>query len=158
LMDVPSQGAEGMIFQQGSKFGGHAMFIKDGKLNYVYNFLGMKVQKVTSNEDLPSGKNIIVAATFDKEESAQRGITHGKLTLYINDRKVGEAMMQTQPGKFGLGGSLMVGQGSGSEISPDFPGERPWKFTGTLHRVVIDLSGESYQDIEKEAQRALRTM
>jgi arylsulfatase len=158
LLDIPSQGAGGIIFQQGSKFGGHAMFIKDGKLTYVYNFLGMKVQTVTSKEKVPSGKNVIVAATFDKDESGPRGITHGTLTLFINEKKVGEGIIQTQPGKFGLGGSLIVGQRSGSEISPDFPEERPWKFSGTINRVVIDLSGESYQDIEKEAQRALRTM
>ena len=124
----------------------------------MYTFLGMKVQTVTSKEKVPSGKNVIVAATFDKDESGPHGITHGTLTLFINEKKVGEGIIQTQPGKFGLGGSLIVGQRSGSEISPDFPEERPWRFSGTINRVVIDLSGESYQDIEKEAQRALRTM
>jgi hypothetical protein len=158
LLDIPSSGAEGLIFQQGSKFGGHAMYIKDGKLTYVYNFLGMKIQTITSKEKVPSGRNVIVAATFDKDESGPRGIPHGNLSLFVNEKKVGEGTIQTQPGKFGLGGSLFVGRRSGSEISPDFPDERPWKFTGTINRVVIDLSGESYQDIEKEAQRALRTM
>ena len=33
--------AEGVIFAQGSRFGGHSLFIKDGRLTYAYNFLGI---------------------------------------------------------------------------------------------------------------------
>ena len=32
---------EGVIFAHGSRFGGHALFLKDQKLWYVYNFLGL---------------------------------------------------------------------------------------------------------------------
>ena len=32
---------EGVIFAHGSRFGGHALFVKDGKLTYAYNFLGI---------------------------------------------------------------------------------------------------------------------
>ncbi|MDR2996793.1 MAG: arylsulfatase, partial [Microbacterium sp.] len=38
---VLEEGAEGVLFAHGSRFGGHALFIKDNKLNYVYNFLGI---------------------------------------------------------------------------------------------------------------------
>ena len=33
--------AEGVIMAHGSRFGGHALFIKDHRLHYVYNFLGI---------------------------------------------------------------------------------------------------------------------
>ena len=32
---------EGVIFAQGSRFGGHSLFVKDGKISYVFNFLGI---------------------------------------------------------------------------------------------------------------------
>ena len=32
---------EGVIFAHGSRFGGHALFIKDGSVTYAYNFLGI---------------------------------------------------------------------------------------------------------------------
>ena len=35
----------GVIFAHGSRFGGHALFIKDKKLHYVYNFLGIKPEQ-----------------------------------------------------------------------------------------------------------------
>ena len=38
-------GAEGVLFAHGSRFGGHSLFIKDGKLHYVYNFLGIKPEQ-----------------------------------------------------------------------------------------------------------------
>ena len=37
--------ASGVIFAHGSRFGGHTLFIKDKKLYYVYNFLGIKPEQ-----------------------------------------------------------------------------------------------------------------
>ena len=34
-----------MIFAHGSRFGGHSLFIKNRKLYYVYNFLGIKPEQ-----------------------------------------------------------------------------------------------------------------
>lgn len=38
---VLDPGAQGVLFAHGSRFGGHSLFIKDNKLHYVYNFLGI---------------------------------------------------------------------------------------------------------------------
>lgn len=46
-----------MIFAHGSRFGGHALFNKEHKLHYVYNFLGITPeQKFVSSVDLKPGK------------------------------------------------------------------------------------------------------
>ena len=37
-IDTPEAG--GVIFSQGSRFGGHALYVTDGKLKYVYNWIG----------------------------------------------------------------------------------------------------------------------
>ena len=42
LVDIPAAGAEGVLFAHGSRFGGHALYIKDNRLHYVYNFVGMR--------------------------------------------------------------------------------------------------------------------
>ena len=37
-------------------------------------------------------------------------------------------------------------------ITDDYPGERPWTFTGaTIHFGAVDVSGEPYVDLEREA-------
>ena len=36
------EAAGGVLFAHGSRFGGHALYIKDRKLKYVYNFAGLR--------------------------------------------------------------------------------------------------------------------
>ena len=72
-------------------------------------------------------------------------------------RKVGEGRIKTQPGYFSLAGEgLCVGRDSGAGVTEDYPGTSPWRFTGgTIHRVAVDVSGEPYLDLEREAQAML---
>ena len=39
-VDIDTPEAAGVLFSQGSRFGGHTLYIKDGKLKYAYNFVG----------------------------------------------------------------------------------------------------------------------
>ena len=59
-------GAEGVLFAHGSRFGGHALYVKDNRLHYVYNFVGIYEQKIVANEDVPTGENLLLSASFDK--------------------------------------------------------------------------------------------
>lgn len=82
--------------------------------------------------------------------------TTGTLTLYINDEAVGDAKIKTQPGKFSLAGEgLNVGMDRGEPVTADYPGTAPWPFTGgTLHKVVVNVSGDPWVDREKEVAAA----
>ena len=42
-------GAEGVLFAHGSRFGGHALYVKDNRLHYVYSFVGMVEQKIVAD-------------------------------------------------------------------------------------------------------------
>ena len=46
---------EGVLLANGSLFGGHSLYIKDGVLKYVNNFIGLKEQIIAADRDLPSG-------------------------------------------------------------------------------------------------------
>ena len=41
-VDVPASGADGVIIAQGGRFGGWALYAKDGKAKFVYNVLGIQ--------------------------------------------------------------------------------------------------------------------
>jgi len=153
LVDLPKPGAEGVLFAHGARFGGHALYIKDNRLHYVYDFVGSLEQKVVGSEDIPTGENLILSATFDKQGEDPPGVARGTLSLYHGDKKVGEAAIKTQPGKFVIGGEgLCVGRDSGAGVTDDYPGQMPWRFTGgTIKRVAVDVSGEPYIDLEREA-------
>jgi hypothetical protein len=77
----------------------------------------------------------------------------GTLSLFIDDEKVGEGRIVTQPGNFSLvGEGLNVGKDPASPVTDDYPGTSPYAFTGgTIREVVVDVSGEHYVDLELEA-------
>ncbi len=76
----------------------------------------------------------------------------GLLSLFHGENKVAEGRIKTQPAAFGLSGTdLTVGRAI-SNVTNDFPGERPWAFTGgVIKAVAIDVSGEPYVDLERAA-------
>jgi arylsulfatase A-like enzyme len=152
-VDIDSPDAQGVLLSQGSRFGGHALYVKDGRLKYVYNFVGEVVQVVESDEQLPTG-HVYLSASFARDGDSMPA--QGTLTLHVRDKEVGSGTIRTQPGKFGLGGGgLVVGRSGAEPVTDDYAGERPWAFTGgTVKRVLIDVSGEAFIDLAKEAAAA----
>lgn len=152
-LDIDSSGAEGVLFSHGARFGGHALYIKNGKLKYVYNWVGMYEQFVESSEELPTG-HVVVSATFDKRPDSMPA--EGTLTLHVGTTEVGAATIKTQPGKFSIAGEgLNVGKDTAEPVSDDYPGTSPWPFVGgTIARVIIDVSGEPFVDLAQEAAAA----
>jgi len=157
LVDIPAPGAEGVLFAHGSLFGGHALYVKDGRLHYVYNFVGMFEQRIAATEDIPTGDGLILSASFDKDGEDPPGVANGTLSLWHGDAKVGEGRIKTQPGKFMIAGEgLCIGRDGASGVTADYPGTRPWRFTGgTIRRVAVDVSGQPYIDLEREAAAML---
>jgi arylsulfatase len=153
LVDLPGKEAEGVLFAHGSPFGGHALYVKNNRLNYVYNFVGMMEEHVVATEDLPVGEKLILSASFDKQGEDPPGVAAGTLTLWHGDKKVGEGQIKTQPGKFMIAGEgLCIGRDGGAGVTADYPGVEPYRFTGgTIRRVAVDVSGEPYLDLEREA-------
>ena len=78
LVDIPAPGAQGVLFAHGSRFGGHALYVKDNRLHYVNSFVGMFEQNVVATEDLPTGTNLILSASFDKEGEDRRRRRRGR--------------------------------------------------------------------------------
>lgn len=144
-------GAEGVIFKQGGAHGGHVLFIQDGRLHYIYNFMGEKEQKVSSADAVPLGAHVF-GARFAKTGTVAGSHTPlGDVTLFIDEQAVGSlSAVEIHPGTFGLAGaSLSIGRNSGSAVSSDY--KAPYAFTGgSIAQVVVDISGEPYENLEKK--------
>ena len=147
---LDSAAAQGVLFSHGARFGGHGLYVKDRKLKYVYNFVGDNEQIVDSAKEIPTG-DVVLSAVFEKEGDAMP--TTGTLSLYVNDEKVGEGRIMTQPGNFSLvGEGLNVGRDPGEPVTSDYPGSSPFAFVGgTIKDAIVDVSGEPFIDLEKEA-------
>jgi len=148
IVDKPE--AEGVLFAHGGVGGGHSLFIKNKKLHYVYNWLGDKLQEVTSNIDISIGKHTLTAEFAKTGEHKETLSAIGTLTLYIDMKQVGQATIMTQPGPFSLtGDGLSIGRDSGSPVSPTY--KVPFSFKGgRIERVIVDVSGDHFVDHEKE--------
>jgi arylsulfatase len=145
---------EGVIFAHGSRFGGHALFIKDNKLHYCYNFLGIKPEQKFASGDLKPGKYTL-GMEFIREGEGPHGESLGKTTLYVNEEVAAQGDMKTQLGKFTLSGDgLCVGRDSGDAVSEDYvtPGEFK---NGTIQAVVVTVEKEQYLNLEKLAAAAM---
>jgi arylsulfatase A-like enzyme len=149
-VEVESPDAHGVLFSHGARFGGHSLYVKDGKLKYVYNFVGSNEQMIESTKEVPTGK-VILSAAFEREGDSMP--TTGTLSLFIGDEKVGEGRIMTQPGNFSLvGEGLNVGQDPGEPVTSDYAGKRPYAFSGgTIKEVIVDVSGAAFIDLEREA-------
>ncbi len=106
-------------------------------------------QYIESTKPIPTG-DCRLSARFEKENDGMP--TTGTLSLYFNQEKVGEGKIKTQPGKFSLAGEgLNVGMDRGEPVTGDYPGEAPWAFIGgTIHKVIVNVSGAPFVDIERE--------
>jgi arylsulfatase len=150
---IDTDEAGGVLFAQGARFGGHALYVKDGKLKYVYDFVGLQEQMIESDEPIPTGRHVF-SASFEREGDSMPA--EGTLTLHVGQDKVGEGRIKTQPGKFSLAGEgLNVGKDGGEPVTDDYPGDAPWAFAGgTIHKAAIDVSGEPFVDLAREAAAA----
>jgi arylsulfatase len=145
--------SQGVIFAQGSRFGGHALFVKDGALTYAYNFLGIPPEtRITATA--PSSGRHVVGVEFTKERMGEHHESYGPLKLWVDDEVVAEQEIRTMTGHFSLcGEGLCIGYDGGDAVSAEY---RPkFAFTGgTITKVVFDVADDAYIDVERHIAAA----
>src|SRR5262249_13541260 len=142
-VEITSPDCSGVIFAHGSRFGGHSLFIKDRKLYYVYNFLGIKPEQKFVSPILKPGKNVL-GVEFIRDHTGPHGEAIGKTTLYVNEEVVAQGDMKTQLGKFTLSGDgLCVGRDSGDAVSEEYKSPGTFK-GGTILAVAVTVEKGQY--------------
>jgi len=154
-VEMPTDGAEGVLLAQGGVAGGYVFYVKDKKLHYIHNYLGLEEYKVSSSIEVPEGE---VKLRYEFEPTGPpdprngRGAP-GRGQLYINNELVGNTEFPTTvPITFGIEG-LSCGYDFGEAVSHEY--HAPFTFTGTLNKVTLDLSGEMIVDDESAVKRLI---
>ncbi|GAB4343869.1 MAG: arylsulfatase [Candidatus Abyssubacteria bacterium] len=136
-VEVPQGDANGAIIVQGGRFGGWALYVKDGVPAYDYNFLGLQRFTVTATEKLEPGKSTI------RFEFAYDGGGLGKGgtgTLYVNNKKVAEGRIErTQPMIFSADETADVGIDLATPVVEAIGSEAKSRFTGKIEKVTIEV-------------------
>jgi hypothetical protein len=155
LADVEfTPSTEGVIFAQGSRFGGHSLFVKGGKLTYAYNFLGLPPEQRVIGDAPRSGRHI-VGVEFTKERLGEHHESYGPLKLHLDEQVLAEAEIRTQIGRYSLTGEgLCIGYDGGDAVSSEYTPKYP--FTGgRIYKVAFDVADDVYIDVERELAAAL---
>ena len=153
---VPVGGAEGVLLTHGSRHGGYCLVVEGGHLHYVHNFLSLDRFTVSSTAPVPEGEHRLraeVAVTGGPDFSQGKG-SHALVRLMVDDDVVGEGELPwTVPNLYATTG-LSCGYAAYDSVDP---GRylSPFAFTGTLHRVVLDLTGEVSLDPAAEMTRLM---
>jgi hypothetical protein len=152
-MEIPEGGADGVLVAQGGRFGGWGLLILDGKPQFVHAFSNQSQHKyrVTSNEKLAPGKHTI---KFDFKYDSPGYGKSGAGTLSVDGNQVAQGKIErTIPTRFSLDETLDIGEDTGTPVVEDYVDKMPFKFTGVLKKVVIELgqSGLTARD-EKELE------
>ncbi|MUL77353.1 arylsulfatase [Mycolicibacterium sp. CBMA 226] len=154
-VDVESAAAEGVLFKQGAGHGGHVLFVQGGQLQYVYNFMGEDEQWVSALDPLPLGRHVF-GVRYNRTGTVEGSHTPlGTIELRIDDAVVATRPdVRAHPGTFGLaGGGVAVGRNAGQPVSNRY--RAPFPFVGgTIAKVVVDISGAPYLDVEQELAKA----
>ncbi len=130
---------EGVLVAAGGVVGGYSLFVKDGAPTYEYNWFGQARYRVTSSEKLPPGKSVVrVEFAYDGGGLAKGGT----VAIFINDKKVGEGRVdKTIYARFSADETFDTGLDTGSPVSNLY--KSPFKFTGTLKKIEIELAPAS---------------
>ena len=135
-VQIPKDGANGVILAQAGRFGGWSLYVKDGKPLYTYNYLGLSVSKVASPRGLPEG-NVTIRYEF-KYDGGGLG-KGGTGTIFVNGEKVAEGRIdKTQGYAFSADEGADVGFDGETPVTDDYT-ERDNNFTGKIRKVTIDL-------------------
>jgi arylsulfatase A-like enzyme len=150
-----ANGAEGVLVAQGGSSGGYSLYVKDHKLHYAYNYLGVRQFHVATGETLGDGRHEL---RFEFEPTGKPDLAQGKGTpahaqLYVDGKLAGQADLPvTIPIDIGITEGLSCGRDQRSAVTTDY--QVPFAFTGELEKIVVDVSGDLIED-EASQMRAV---
>ena len=135
--------SQGVIIAQGGSIGGWSLYVKDGRLRYCYNLLGVQRFYVDSDREIPAGTHQ-VRMEFDYDgPGLGKG---GTATLFLDGDQVGQGTVAATAAMiFSADDTCDVGKEGGALVAEDYP--TPNAFTGEVNWVEIDV-GDAAADAD----------
>lgn len=138
-VEIPKGGAEGVLVTTGGRFGGYALYVKAGRPVFFYNSLTVeKVRWAGSKRLAPGRHSIAFDFTYDGGGKGRGGAGR----LVVDGKAVDEKRIRvTVPSLFSIDESFDVGSDTGTPVSDEYA--VPFRFTGRLHQVTIDIKPDA---------------
>ena len=138
---VPDDGAvEGVILAMGTALGGWSFHVLDGRLRYVHNYVGRDRTTIEAAERLSPGRHQVAFAL------ETTGDLRGTGRLFVDGRGVAEGdIARLTMVRYSItGAGMSCGWEQGPAVGPGY--RPPFRFTGTLGPVTVDVDGPPLRD------------
>ena len=150
----PAPGAQGVLFAHGSPLR-RPRPLRQGQPAALRQQLRRHAeQKVDATEDLPTGENLHpVGVVRQGRRGPARRRDRDPVAVPRRHARSARPASRPSPACSRSPARASASAATAAPASPtDYPGELPWRFTGgTINRVAVDVSGEPYVDLEREA-------
>ncbi|MEM9034339.1 MAG: arylsulfatase [Actinomycetota bacterium] len=155
-VEVPEGGADGMLIEHGGTDGGYGLYVLDGRLTWVHNYVAREFHHVRAERPVPAGRHRLrfeFDVTIEPDIAAGRG-AGGIGQLYLDGELVGAAEVPvTCPLSLGLTSGVRVGWAPGAPVGPEIT--PPFEYGGVIHSVTVDVSGDLVEDDEATLRRIM---
>ena len=139
-IEVPEDGARGVIVAQGGAFGGWTLYAKDGRPAHCYNLFGLQRFKIHGDDAIPPAS---IRSGWSSPMTAAAWARAERRRLYLDGSKVGEGRIDaTVPMLFSGDETLDIGSDSGTPVSDDF-GPAELAFNGRVRWIEIGLGDDA---------------
>ncbi|MGZ8094847.1 MAG: arylsulfatase [Methylosarcina sp.] len=147
-VEIPQDGANGVILAQGGRFGGWSLYMKEGKPVYTYNLVGTERTNVAASQALPAGKATIALDFAYEGGGPGKG---GTAILSVNGQKVAEARVpRTTPLIFSADEGADVGMDQDTPVTEDYK-QGDNTFTGKIVKVTVETKAPQNANPSKQA-------
>ena len=143
-LSVPAGGAEGVIVAEADAMGGFSLWVDErGLLHHSYSMMGVEQYRQVSTEPIPTG-DVTVRMRFDTDRPERAA--GGTVSLYANDRRIGEGRIEkTVLIRFSGYSGMDIGRDNGLVVDRAYEEKAPYAFSGTVKKVVFDLTPAAHE-------------
>ena len=129
---VPQGSADGVLVADGGLSSGYAIYVKDGRPSYTYNYFRRRVTTITAPQRLAPGKaRIEVRFEYDGGGTGKGA----QVTLLVNGQPAGTARLpETVPVIYSYDETFDVGEDSATPVGPY---EAPFAYAGAIEKVEL---------------------
>lgn len=136
-LEIPKDGAEGVVTCAGAFSAGWTLYVKDGKPHYRYQLFEIADVEISGTVEIPKGK-VELKVEFTPDGSKVGG---GTLKMFVNGKPAGQGKLKGTLPRHGLE-PFEVGRDSITPVDPAYKDKGKFEFTGKIEKVSFELTNK----------------